>query len=136
MVAEIKRKSGGKSVCRDALNDRCGHQNPYEGIPFLSALRPFYGAASRLIDIVEQLGRGYLAQNRSHGPCGGSHSPSWPIWWDLWAKNNIEARTLFDAGQLLKIEQGATMGCGYIGRVGTSVSAEILCEVPMTLDPE
>jgi hypothetical protein len=69
---------------------------------FLNA-GPFYGAASRLIDIVEQIGRGAGA-NRSHGLCGGPHSPSWPIWWHWWAKSNIEARTLFDAAQLLKTE--------------------------------
>jgi hypothetical protein len=53
-----------------------------------------------------------------------------------WAKSNIEVRTLFDAAQLPKTEWGTTMGCGYIGRVGTSASAEMIFEVPMTPDPE
>jgi hypothetical protein len=53
-----------------------------------------------------------------------------------WAKSNIEVSTLFDTAQLLKTEWGATTGCGYIGNVGISASVGIVCEVPMTPDPE
>jgi hypothetical protein len=70
---------------------------------FLNA-GPFYGAASRLIDIVEQLGRG---NRRKIGPMALVAALTAPLgllgdtWW---AKSNIEVRTLFDAGQLLKTE--------------------------------